>query len=80
MEGVTDGDAPLDCDGDPEGDCESDCDADSDTEADGEGVLDKHSDEEAENDATDGDGVFVDPAGSQNGPMLNVARCVPSME
>ena len=31
-------------------------------------------------DAMDGDGDGVDPAGAQNGPMLNVARCVPSMD
>ena len=26
------------------------------------------------------DAVRVDPAGAQNGPMLNVARCVPLMD
>ena len=29
---------------------------------------------------SDADALGVDPAGAQNGPMLNVARCVPSME
>ena len=28
----------------------------------------------------DGDGDSVDPAGAQNGPMLNVARCVPARD
>ena len=63
-------------------DDDSECDADTDCEAEdeGEGALEELSDPEAESDATDGEAVGVDPAGSQNGPMLNVARCVPSME
>ena len=41
---------------------------------------DKHSVAVPDSDAIVADAVGVDPAGAQNGPMLYVARCVPSIE
>ena len=64
---------------------ESDCDSDGVPDRDGvkdtvdEIVTDRHCVTVPVSDAMDGDGDGVDPAGAQNGPMLNVARCVPSM-
>ena len=49
-------------------------------DSDDTGVADKHSVALPDSDAIVADAVGVDPAGAQNGPMLNVARCVPSID
>ena len=49
------------------------CDTVADTVRDTQAVLERVV-------ATDGVEVGVLPAGAQNGPMLNVARCVPAMD
>ena len=59
---------------DPDGQCVTDSVSDGDCE------LDRHRDTVFVSDAMDGDGDGVPRLGAQNGPMLNVARCVPSME
>ena len=43
-------------------------------------MADRHSVALPDSDAIVADAEGVDPAGAQNGPMLNVARCVPSTE
>ena len=79
---------------DPEGDRDGHADAvppsvgdvlnDEHTDAvrlcDTDDVADGQRETEPESDATVADAVGVDPAGAQSGPMLNVARCVPSSD
>ena len=57
-----------------EGDCDCVTDSVSEMESDSVGEPEKHSVAEPDHDTTDGDADRVDPAGAQNGPMLNVAR------
>lgn len=69
-EGRSDGVAELQADA--QGDAEPDHGSDSDWD----GVVDRHSVAEPESVATEGDGDSVAPPGT----VLNVGRCVPSME
>ena len=52
---------------------------DADALFDAEALAENDADADADSDATDGEAVRVEPPGATNGPMLNVARCVPSM-
>ena len=65
-------------------DCVGDCVADRHSvalpDSDDCGVDDRHSVALPDSDAIVADAVGVDPAGAQNGPMLNVARWVPSTD
>ena len=69
-EGRRDGVAEL------QADAQGDAEPDHGTDSDWDGVADRHSVAEPESDATDGDGDSVAPPGT----VLNVGRCVPSME
>ena len=51
-----------------------------DAESDDVMVTDRHCVTEPVSVAIVGDADSVDPAGAQNGPMLNVARCVPASD
>jgi hypothetical protein len=53
---------------------------DGDTDKVTDGVPDRHSVELPDSDAIVADALGVSLLGAQNGPMLNVARCVPSIE
>ena len=85
-----DSDGETDCVSDPVeyGDCDRaplsvkdvEMDTESVCEVEDEIVTERHCVTVPVRDAMDGDGDGVDPAGAQNGPMLNVARCVPSRD
>ena len=70
----------CDCDSVPDGDKDCVTDTVGDTDSDVDTVTDRHCVTEPVSVAIVGDADSVDPAGAQNGPMLNVARCVPSTE
>ena len=64
----------------PHGDSDGDRVLEGDRETDSVNEIDSIGVREPDRDARDGDVVGVDPAGAQNGPMLNVERCVPARD